>query len=309
MPLRTTHPVHAGSYDRGKRASAFGLLVNLVLGVGKLVAGVLGHSQALVADAVESLGDSVGSLIVWRGLHVASKPPDSDHPYGHGKAEPLAAALVAVLLFAAAIGIAVESVHQIVVPHQSPAPFTLAVVLVVVVVKEILYRRMARVSHETGSPAVRTDAWHQRSDAITSGAAAIGIAIALLGGPGFEAADDWAALFASGIILLTGWRLLKPAVAELMDTSAAPDLIEEIRRVAETRPEVHRVEKLFLRKMGLYYVADMHMEVDPEMSVRVSHALAHGVKEDVQRHLPQVVEVTIHVEPHEDDARRSLGAP
>ena len=309
MPLRTTHPVHAGSYDRGKRASAFGLLVNLVLGVGKLVAGVLGHSQALVADAVESLGDSVGSLIVWRGLHVASKPPDSDHPYGHGKAEPLAAALVAVLLFAAAIGIAIESVHQIVVPHQSPAPFTLAVVLVVVVVKEILYRRMARVSHETGSPAVRTDAWHQRSDAITSGAAAIGIAIALLGGPGFEAADDWAALFASGIILLTGWRLLKPAVAELMDTSAAPDLIEEIRRVAETRPEVHRVEKLFLRKMGLYYVADMHMEVDPEMSVRVSHALAHGVKEDVQRHLPQVVEVTIHVEPREDDARRSLGAP
>ncbi|HEU5312118.1 MAG TPA: cation diffusion facilitator family transporter, partial [Candidatus Eisenbacteria bacterium] len=140
MPLRTTHPVHAGSYDRGKRASAFGLLVNLVLGVGKLVAGVLGHSQALVADAVESLGDSVGSLIVWRGLHVASKPPDSDHPYGHGKAEPLAAALVAVLLFAAAIGIAIESVHQIVVPHQSPAPFTLAVVLVVVVVKEILYR-------------------------------------------------------------------------------------------------------------------------------------------------------------------------
>jgi cation diffusion facilitator family transporter len=309
MPLRTTHPVHAGSYVRGKRASATGLLVNLVLGVGKLVAGVLGHSQALVADAVESLGDSVGSLIVWRGLHVASKPPDSDHPYGHGKAEPLAAALVALLLFAAAIGIAIESVHQIVVPHQSPAPFTLAVVLVVVVVKEILYRRMARVSHETGSHAVRTDAWHQRSDAITSGAAAIGIAIALLGGPGFAAADDWAALFASGIILLTGWRLLKPAVAELMDTSVAPDLTEEIRRVAETRPGVHRVEKLFLRKMGLYYVADMHLEVDPEMSVRVSHALAHGVKEDVQRHLPQVVEVTIHVEPRDDDVRGSLGAP
>ena len=309
MPLRTTHPIHAGSYDRGKRASAVGLTVNLVLGGGKLVAGILGHSQALVADAVESLGDSVGSLIVWRALHVASKPPDSDHPYGHGKAEPLAAAFVAVLLIAAAIGIAIESVHQIVVPHQSPAPFTLAVVLVVVLVKEILYRRMTRVSHETGSHAVRTDAWHQRSDAITSGAAAIGIAIALAGGPGFAAADDWAALFASGIILLTGWRLLKPSVAELMDTSAAPDLIEEIRRVAEARPEVHRIEKLFLRKMGLYYVADMHMEVDPEMSVRVSHGLAHDVKEDVQRHLPQVVEVTIHVEPAGGVSHRSAGTP
>jgi len=309
MPLRTTHPIHAGSYDRGKRASAVGLTVNLVLGAGKLIAGILGHSQALVADAVESLGDSVGSLIVWRALHVASKPPDSDHPYGHGKAEPLAAALVAVLLIAAAIGIAIESVHQIVVPHQSPAPFTLAVVLVVVLVKEILYRRMKRVGHETGSHAVRTDAWHQRSDAVTSGAAAIGIAIALAGGPGFAAADDWAALFASGIILLTGWRLLKPAVAELMDTSAAPDLVEEVRRVAEGRPEVHRIEKLFLRKMGLYYVADMHMEVDPEMSVRVSHGLAHDVKDDVQRHLPQVVEVTIHVEPAGGVPHRSAGTP
>ena len=309
MPLRQSHPIHAGHYVKGKRASVFGLWVNLVLGGGKLAAGVLGHSQAMVADAVESLGDSVGSLIVWRGLHVASKPPDSDHPYGHGKAEPLAAALVALILFAAAVGIAVESVHQIVVPHQSPEPFTLAVVLVVVLVKEALYRRMARVSHETGSHAVRTDAWHQRSDAITSGAAAVGIGIALLGGPTFAAADDWAALFASGIILLTGWRLLKPSVEELMDTSVAPDLIEEVRRVAETRPEVHRVEKLLMRKMGLYYVADMHMEVDPEMSVRVSHGLAHDVKEEVQRHLPQVVEVTIHVEPAGDQPGRSTGTP
>ena len=309
MTLRADQPIHAGRYLQGKRASVFGLWVNLALGCGKLLAGVIGHSQALVADAVESLGDSVGSLIVWRALHVASKPPDSDHPYGHGKAEPLAAALVAVLLFAAAVGIAIESVHQIVVPHQSPAPFTLAVVLVVVLVKELLYRRTSRVSHETGSHAVHSDAWHHRSDAITSGAAAIGIAIALAGGPGYEAADDWAALFASGIILLTGWRLLRPAVAELMDTSASPDLLDEIRRVAEANPGVHRVEKLLMRKMGLYYLADMHLEVDPEMSVRVSHKLAHDVKEDVQRHLPQVVEVTIHVEPAGNSHREPSGTP
>ena len=297
MPLPTDSSLHARHYDQGKRASVFGLLANLLLGGGKLAAGVFGHSQALVADAVESLGDSVGSLIVWRALDVASRPPDSDHPYGHGKAEPLAAAFVAVLLVAAAVGIAIESVHQIVVPHRSPAPFTLGVVLAVVLVKELLYRRTSRVSRETGSHAVRTDAWHHRSDAITSGAAAVGIAVALAGGPGYAAADDWAALFASGIILLTGWRLLRPAVAELMDTNASPDLIDDIRRVAEAHPEVHRVEKLLMRKMGLYYVADMHLEVDPEMSVRVSHKLAHDVKEDVQRHRPQVVEVTIHVEP------------
>jgi cation diffusion facilitator family transporter len=289
------HPTE--SYVRGKRSSLLGLGINLVLGVGKLLAGVLGKSQALIADAVESLGDSVGSLIVWRGLHVASKPPDLNHPYGHGKAEPIAGALVAVLLVLASAGIAVESVHEIVIPHETPAPFTLIVLLGVIAIKELLFRFTSKVSLETGSPAVRTDAWHHRSDAITSGAAAIGIGIALLGGRGFEAADDWAALFASGIILLSGWRLLRAAVEELMDTSPAPALVEEMRRVAEARPGVHRVEKLLMRKMGVYYVADMHLEVAPEMSVRESHAIAHGVKEDVQKHLPQIIEVTIHVEP------------
>jgi cation diffusion facilitator family transporter len=284
-------------YERGMRSSVIGLVANLLLGVGKLLAGIAGHSQALVADAVESLGDSVGSIVVWRGLHVASRPPDADHPYGHGKAEPLAAALVAVLLVVAGVGIAVESVHQIVIPHQSPAPYTLAVVLGVVLIKEVLYRFVSRVGRETGSHAVRTDAWHHRSDAITSGAAALGIAIALVGGRGYEAADDWAALFASGIILLSGWRLLRPAVEELMDTSPPHSLVDEATRVAEARPGVFKVEKLLMRKMGIYYVADMHLEVAPDMSVRESHALAHGVKEDVQRQLPQIVEMTIHVEP------------
>jgi len=293
----TRTPTSANPYLRGKRTSVVGLVANLALGLGKLAAGILGHSQALIADAVESLGDSVGSLVVWGGLDVASRPPDADHPYGHGKAEPLAAAFVAILLMAAGIYIAVESVHQIVIPHQGPAPFTLAVVLGVVLVKETLYRVVAKVGRETGSHAVHTDAWHHRADAITSGAAAIGIAIALIGGPRFAAADGWAALFASGIILLTGWRLLYPSVQELMDTSPARSLVEEARRVAEARQGVYKVEKLLMRKMGIYYVADMHLEVAPDMSVRESHALAHGVKEDVQRQLPQVVEVTIHVEP------------
>ena len=306
-PAPVSTALHDARYERGKRASLIGLAVNLALGAGKLAAGVLGHSQALVADAVESLGDSVGSIIVWRGLHVASRPPDADHPYGHGKAEPLAAALAAVLLAAAAIGIAVESVHQIVVPHIGPAPFTLAVVLGVVLVKELMFRFAARTGREIGSHAVHTDAWHHRSDAITSGAAAIGITVALVGGKGFEAADDWAALFTSGIILLTGWRLLRPAVNELMDRVPSQEVTLEAKRLAEARPGVYKVEKLLMRKMGIYYVADMHLEVDPDMTVRDSHFLAHLVKEDVQRGLPQVVELTIHVEPAWDLSRRGSG--
>jgi cation diffusion facilitator family transporter len=295
----------ATPYERGKRSSAVGLVVNLLLGIGKLAAGIAGYSQALVADAVESLGDSVGSLVVWRGLHVASRPPDADHPYGHGKAEPIAAALVALLMVVAAVEIAVEAVHRIVTPHQGPAPFTLAVVIGVIVIKETMYRVVSGVGKETASHAVRTDAWHHRSDAITSGAAAIGITIALVGGPRYAAADGWAALFASGIILLTSSRLLWPAIQELMDTSPPDTLVGETRQIAESLPGVYKVEKLLMRKMGLYYLADMHLEVAPEMTVRVSHALAHDVKEHIQRRLPQVVEVTIHVEPAWDLRDRS----
>jgi cation diffusion facilitator family transporter len=293
-----------GHYERGMRSSIVGLVVNLGLAGLKLAAGLVGNSYALVADAIESLGDSLGSLIVWRGLQIASRPPDHNHPYGHGKAEPLAALLVSILLVAAAIGIAVEALREIATPHGGPAPFTLAVLLGVVVVKESLFHFSNRVGKEVGSAALHADAWHHRSDAITSGLAAVGITVALVGGKGFETADAWAALLASSIILVSAWRLLRPAVQELMDHTAAPDLVESVRRVAESRAGVHRVEKLFLRKMGLYYVADMHLEVPPEMSVRESHRLAHEVKEDIQRAMPQVVEVLIHVEPAWPDGQR-----
>jgi cation diffusion facilitator family transporter len=300
----TESPTPAGEgYKRGMRSSVVGLAVNLCLACLKLTAGVVGTSYALIADAIESLGDSVGSLIVWRGLKIAARPPDHNHPYGHGKAEPLAALLVAILLAAAAGGIAVQALREIALPHRMPAPFTLAVLLGVVLVKEILYRSVLRVGKAVGSHAVYADAWHHRSDAITSGLAAVGITVALVGGHGFETADAWAALLASSIILVTAWRILQPAVQELMDHTASPDLVEAVRVVAESRARVHRVEKLFIRKMGLYYIADMHLEVPPEMSVRESHKLAHDVKEDVQHALPQVVEVLIHVEPAWPDGR------
>lgn len=297
----TTEPLRqTGVYARGMRSSLVGLSVNLVLASGKLAAGIIGTSYALVADAIESLGDVVGSIVVWRGLQIASRPPDHNHPYGHGKAEPLAAALVSVMLIAAGTVIAFQAAHEIASPHRAPQPFTLAVVLGVVAIKEGLFRFAYRVGSETGSHAVRTDAWHHRADAITSLAAALGITIALVGGKGWETADAWAALFASAIIIVTGWRMLRPAVEELMDQSPASGLVEETIHVAESHSGVYRIEKLLMRKMGLYFVADMHLEVHPEMTVRESHALAHDVKEDVQRRFPQIIEVTIHVEPARD---------
>ncbi|HEX4992037.1 MAG TPA: cation diffusion facilitator family transporter, partial [Rubrobacteraceae bacterium] len=223
-----------------------------------------------------------------------------DHPYGHGKAEPIAAAFVAVMLVVAGMGIAFQAAREIASPHRAPQPFTLVVVLGVVAIKEGMFRFTRRVGREIGSHAVRTDAWHHRSDAITSLAAAIGISIALIGGPGWETADAWAALFASAIIISTGWRMLRPAVEELMDQSPSSGLVEEVVQLAESHEGVHRIEKLLLRKMGLYFVADMHLEVHPEMTVRESHALAHDVKEDVQRRFPQIIEMTIHVEPARD---------
>lgn len=284
-------------YGRGMRASMFGLVANLLLALGKLTAGLFGRSHALIADAIESLGDVFGSLIVWRGLQIASRPPDPEHPYGHGKAEPIASGLVAVLLLMAGVGIAIQSIHEIRSPRQGPAAFTLLVLLAVVSIKEGLFRRLHRVGRTIGSPAVRTDAWHHRSDAITSAAAAVGIAVAIIGGKGYETADDWAALFASGVILFTGMRLLRPATEELMDRSAEPGLVERATQVAEGYEGVHRVEKLLMRKMGLYYVADMHLEVAPTMTVFAGHEIAHGVKEAVRTAFPQIVELTIHVEP------------
>lgn len=309
MSSESTEPDQRRPYHRGKRSSAIGLFTNLILAMGKLAAGVLGHSQALIADAIESLGDVFGSVAVWQGLEIASRPPDQDHPYGHGKAEPIAAALVAVLLLGAAVIIAVESVQQIVLPQRGPAPFTLAVLLGVIVIKEGLFRFMKRVGDRIGSQAVHTDAWHHRSDAITSAAAAIGIAIALIGGPGYAAADDWAALFASGIIVTTGVRLLRPAIGELMDRQPGADLVQETTRIAQDRPGVHRVEKLLMRKMGLYYMADMHLEVEPMMTVWEGHEIAHGVKEAIQSRLPQIVEITIHIEPAYPPAGVAVAKP
>ena len=283
--------------QRSLRATFLGLAANVALTVAKFLAGILGHSQALIADAVESLADIFSSMIVWRGLVVAETPADEDHPYGHGKAEPLAAAIVSAMLLLAAGWIAYHSLGGIVEPRVAPSPWTLIILVIVIVAKETLFRFVLRESETVSSSAVETDAWHHRSDAITSTAAFIGITISLAGGKDYQHADNWAALVAACVIGFNGWRLLRPAFNELMDRSPDRALIEKIRAVAGTIPGVAGVEKTFVRKMGYQFFVDMHVEVDPHMTVENSHRIGHEVKNRVRKEIPSVRDVLIHIEP------------
>ena len=292
-----TSNVSASNLQTGARVALLGLAINLVLAVGKIVAGVLGNAYALIADGIESALDIGGSAVIWGGLKFAARPPDETHPYGHGKAEPIAATVVAVGVIAAAIGLAVQSVREIVTPHHSPAPWTLVVLVVIVVVKELLYRSVMRVGRDVESTAVQTDAWHHRSDALTSSAAFIGISVALLGGEGWEPADDWAALLACGLIAYNGFRLLSPALHEIMDTAPRGDLSVRTREAAAAVEGVCEVEKCLVRKMGLYFYVDLHVVVDGTISVRDGHDIAHEVKNAILTTDPRIADVLVHVEP------------
>ena len=274
-----------------------GMAINALLAVAKIVAGVLGNAYVLIADGIESTLDIAGSVVIWGGLKFAARPPDETHPYGHGKAEPVAAAIVATGVIAAAVALAVQSAREIVTPHHAPAPFTLIVLIAVVVVKELLYRSVIRIGRNVESTAVQTDAWHHRSDALTSLAAFIGISIALVGGEGWESADDWAALFACGLIGFNGVRLLWPAVHEIMDTAPRGELVDKVRSAAGGVDGVLEVEKCLIRKMGLHFYVDLHVGVDGAISVRDGHDIAHEVKHAIQAMDPRIADVLVHVEP------------
>jgi cation diffusion facilitator family transporter len=284
--------------QRSVRATAIGLSANVALAVAKLLAGIFGSSYALIADAVESMSDTVSSIIVWRGVVIAEKPADKEHPYGHGKAEAIAAAAVSAMLMGAALFIGVQSVKGITTPRHAPAAYTLFILLGVVFIKEGLFRFTGRVADEIESSAVKADAWHHRSDAITSAAAALGISIALVGGEGYESADDWAAIFAALIIGINGLRLLRPALDELMDAAPKENIAGLARTIALQVDGVRGVEKCFARKMGHEYWLDMHVEVDGNLTVAVAHELSHTVKDAIRAELPRVLDVTIHIEPH-----------
>jgi cation diffusion facilitator family transporter len=282
---------------RSLRTTFLGLATNAVFATVKMLAGIFGHSHALIADAVESMADVFSSLVVWRGVVLAETPADEDHPYGHGKAEPIAAAVVSTMLLLAAIWIIIGAFRAIAEPHEPPEPYTLIVLVAVIIVKEGLFRFALREAVSVDSSVVATDAWHHRSDAITSFAAAIGIIIAIAGGRGFESADDWAAIVAACVIAWNGWRLLRPALNELMDSSPNREVIDRIRIVAEAVSGVSRVEKCLVRQMGYQYFVDMHVEVDAQMTVLRSHEIAHIVKDNVRAQVPRVRDVLVHIEP------------
>lgn len=298
-PLEISNRV-SESGSRVIRSAQIGMLVNALLALVKLFAGIVGNTYALVADAVESTADIFASLVVWGGLRVATRDPDEDYPFGYGKAESVAAAVVALMLVAAAIGIAIEAVREIRTPHKTPAPWTLLVLVAVLFVKFVLFRRTLTIGEEAGSTAGQADAWHHLSDAITSAAAFVGISIALWGGPGWEQADDWAALFASSVICYNGVALFRPALHDLMDKMPGSEIIHGVRHAAESVPRVLAVEKLSARKAGLVYYVDIHVQADPSMSLHDSHALSGAVKSAIRLSVPRVAGVLVHMEPFEE---------
>lgn len=283
---------------RSIRWAQAGLFTNALLVIVKFVAGIVGHANALVADAVESSADIFSSLIVWMGLSIAARPADEEHPYGHGKAEPIAAAVVSLMLLGAAVGISVLAIREIMTPHHLPSPFTLFVAAGVIIIKEILYRRVSRVGREVGSTVIAADAWHHRADAISSLAAFIGISIALIGGRGWEAADDWAALVAAVLVAVNGIRTLRPALSGLMDE--APDrTVKERAILAATGVEgVRSVEHLNVRTSGLGFFVDLHVKADPTLSLEAAHEIAAKVKYSILAAIPNVVSVLVHMEPY-----------
>ena len=286
--------------SRTIRSAQLGLAVNAVLVVVKLLAGILGNTYALVADAAESTTDIFSSIIVWVGLHISALPADEDHPFGHGKAEPIAAAVVALMLIGAAAGIAIVAFREVGAPGPSPAPFTLWIAGGVIVLKEVLFRRVKAVGREEGSVAVEADAWHHRSDAISSGAAFVGIGLALLGGPRFVAADDWAAIVAAVVILANGVRILRPAIHDLMDRMPGDEIVEPVSSAARSTSGVLAIEKLKVRRTGTGYHIDLHVQADPSLSLHDAHILSGRVKSAIREAVPRVLGVLIHMEPYEE---------
>ncbi len=301
--VMTVAPTTEQMIERGMRSSLIGIAVNCVLALLKCAAGAVGHSFALVADGIESFSDVISSSVVYWGLRFAIKPPDKDHPYGHGKAEPIAAMIVGFALVAAGAGIAAESVALIRTPHKLPEFYTLWVLLSVVGIKSLLSRYVWRVSRKIDSMALRGDAWHHFSDAITSAFAFVGISAALW--TRNPSADDWAALCAAPIIIFGGWRQLRKPIAELLDTAPPPDVEERVRWVARSVPAVIGLEKCFVRKVGFRYYVDLHVVVRGDLTVREGHHIAHEVENKVLERVKKVSAVMVHIEPEEELLREN----
>jgi cation diffusion facilitator family transporter len=280
------------------RVTYLGIFGNALLALIKWLTGYFGNSYALIADAIESTSDIFSSLLLLVGIRYASRPADQNHPYGHGRAEPLITFIVVGFLVVSGVIICIESVKNIRTPHELPAPYTLIVLGGVIIIKEVFYRIVKRRGIENNSTALQADAFHHRSDAITSLMAFIGISVALWLGKGYEAADDWAALFAAGIIFYNSYRIFRPALGEIMDEQLNEKLIAEIHHLSREVNGVVETEKCLIRKVGTQYLADLHVVVNAELTVREGHHIAHAVKDHLRKNLPQVANVLVHIEPH-----------
>jgi cation diffusion facilitator family transporter len=280
------------------KATYFSIVGNTCLAIIKGLAGFFGNSYALIADAIESTTDIFSSLLVLFGIKYSNKPADDNHPYGHGRAEPLVTFLVVGFLITSATIIAYESILNIQTPHDLPKSWTLFILGAIIMWKEYSFRIVMKRSKQTNSSSLKADAWHHRSDAITSVAAFVGITIALVLGKGYESADDWAALFASGFILYNSYLIFRPALGEIMDEHLYDDLIEDIRRVSHQVEGIIDTEKCFIRKSGMKYHVDLHARVDATISVKEGHDIAHLLKDTLRSEIPELGHVLIHVEPN-----------
>ena len=287
-----------GSVRAAMRITAIGGLTSVALGIIKITTGIVGQSYALIADGIESITDVVSSVVLLLGLLYSSKPPDEEHPYGHGKLETLAGLFVACAILIAAIVITIESMQEIMTPHLTPKWFTLPVLVLTIIVKIITSRLVLRGSAQHGSEALRADSWHHLSDAITSGAAFVGISIALIGGGNrWASADDWATLVACVVIYWNGIRLALQAANDLLDRAPSADFLKELRTIASTVEGVRGIEKMRVRQSGMGYMMDIHVEVDPQMTVVDSHEIAHAVTRTLMTSGKRIKDVTVHIEP------------
>jgi cation diffusion facilitator family transporter len=286
-----------GNEQTAVKASYFSIAGNATLALIKWLAGYFGNSYALIADAIESTTDIFSSILVLLGIKYSNKPADKNHPYGHGRIEPLVTFVVVGFLIISATIIAYESIQNIATPHQPPKSFTLIVLGGIIIWKEISYHLVVRKARQTGSTSLRADAWHHRSDAITSVAAFIGISIALVMGEGYESADDWAALFASFIILYNSYKIFKPALGEIMDKDMYGEMSQEISALAKNVDGVLSTEKCYIRKSGMVYYVDLHIIVDKNKTVKEGHEIAHRLKDYIKQRKSEVADILIHVEP------------
>jgi len=282
------------------KATYFSIIGNACLAIIKCLAGFFGNSYALIADGIESTTDIFSSLLVLFGIKYSNRPADENHPYGHGRAEPLITFLVVVFLITSATIIAYESINNIQKPHDLPELWTLFVLAPLIIWKEYSFQLVMKRSVETNSSSLKADAWHHRSDAITSVAAFIGITIALVLGKGYESADDWAALFASCFIFYNSYLIFRPALGEIMDEHLYDDLIEDIRNVASNVEGIIDTEKCFIRKSGMKYHVDLHAIVSAEISVKEGHQLAHILKDTLRKEIPELGHILIHIEPDDE---------